>query len=96
MGLKRGVRGSGENPVEPGLLILMAGCGECGTRELLVVKTIRGFLGRVGTYRQCPFNCFGPIVLLIPGPLLVRCLLNQLIVGIEAIHVSVLLGNTEF
>lgn len=52
------MRCSRDNPVDPGLLVLVAGSCEGGSGELFGVEAVRGFLGGVLRYRESTFDGF--------------------------------------
>ena len=59
MSVIRVVCAGGEDPVDPGLLVLMPRSHERGAGELFIVQAVRSSLGRVLGDWQGSINCFG-------------------------------------
>lgn len=76
--------GSGEYPVHPSLLILVARSSKGCTGQLLGVEAIGSLLRRVLTDGECALDCFGPIP---QSGIVVNYAIYQvhvLVVGVEA------------
>lgn len=76
--------GSGENPVDPSLLVLVAWSSKGRAGQLLGVEAIGSFLRRVLTDGECALDCFGPIP---QSGIVVNYDIHQvhvLVVGVEA------------
>lgn len=56
----------GDDPVHPGLLVLMSRSGESCSRQLFGIEAIRSLLGRVLAYGKGSFNGFRSARQLIP------------------------------